>query len=295
MLIVIGSVSAKRGRKSGDVADSLNQPSIHSYFKAAVQPETTIRYKVLREETSGITVGHLRRLARLGGTIPLGEVAFNTLRCDVCNSGDHDESIILCDKCNKGFHLYCLKPILPSVPSGEWYCSSCAENRKKSYYRHLAKYQQSQSLIVDFFKLTRPIPSPSRYNFRGSTKPSKGFISSSSVETASLMTSQPSPAGKGRGQLKCYVPSSDPEKMKLQHVALASAMSQQNISFSYELVYRDGCSKSMNNADLDEQRKLMKEMSKSDRAVYDATIKMSKEGFMVPVIVREDDIQGYIL
>ena len=106
------------------------------------------------------------------------------------------------------------------------------------------------------------------------------------------MTSKPSPPPKGKGELKCYIPSADPEKIKLQHVALASAMSQQNISFSHELVYREGCPKSMNYALLDEQRKYMKEMSKSDRAVYEATIQMGKEGFMAPVIVREDDIQG---
>lgn len=106
------------------------------------------------------------------------------------------------------------------------------------------------------------------------------------------MTSKPSPAPKGKGELKCYVPSTDPEKIKLQHVALASAMSQQNISFSHELVYRDGCPKSMNSGLLDEQRKLMREMSKSDRAVYEATIKMGREGFMAPVMVREDDVQG---
>ena len=150
-----------------------NQPSIRTYFKAKVDPATTVRYKIRREETAGINLGHLRRLARLGGIVPLGELAFNTLLCTVCQKGEHEESLIICDKCNKGYHLYCLKPSLPSVPSGEWFCSACQENRKKSYYKNIARYQQSQSLIVDFFKLTRPIVMPSRYNFRSSTKPSR--------------------------------------------------------------------------------------------------------------------------
>ena len=88
---------------------------------------------------------------------------------------------------------------------------------------------------------------------------------------------------KTKGRLKCYSPSTDIEKIKLQHVALASAMSQQ------------GCPASMNRVKYDEQRHLLKEMSKSDRIVYDATIKLNKEGFMAPVMVQEDDIQGFIV
>lgn len=34
-------------------------------------------------------------------------------------------------------------------------------------------------------------------------------------------------------------------------------------------------------------------MCSSDRAVYDKTIQLSKEGFMAPVIVQHDDIQGF--
>ena len=93
---------------------------------------------------------------------------------------------------------------------------------------------------------------------------------------------------KTKGRLKCYSPSTDIEKIKLQHVALASAMSQQGIEYSNELVYRKGCPASMNRVKYDEQRHLLKEMSKSDRIVYDATIKLNKEGFMAPVMVQED-------
>lgn len=110
------------------------------------------------------------------------------------------------------------------------------------------------------------------------------------IVEASVMT----PAvPRTKGRLKCYSPSTDIEKIKLQHVALASAMSQQGIEYSNELVYRKGCPASMNRVKYDEQRHLLKEMSKSDRIVYDATIKLNKEGFMAPVMVQEDDIQGY--
>lgn len=170
------SVSPKHGRKSRVVVDSSNQLKIDTYFTVQSVPATSVKYTVLREETAGITVGHLRQLARLGGIVPLGELAFNTLLCDVCGKGEDEDSIIICDKCNRGFHLYCLKPILPSVPSGEWLCDTCRENRKRMYYRNLARYQENQSLIVDFFKLERPIPVPVKYNFRKSTMPSISIV-----------------------------------------------------------------------------------------------------------------------
>ncbi|XP_024132588.1 tyrosine-protein kinase BAZ1B isoform X1 [Oryzias melastigma] len=39
-------------------------------------------------------------------------------------TGD-DEKLILCDECNKAFHLFCLRPALYRIPSGEWLCPAC--------------------------------------------------------------------------------------------------------------------------------------------------------------------------
>lgn len=203
---------------------------------------------MLREETSGMNVGHLRRLARMGGTIPFGELAFCKTLCEICHRGDDEENIVLCDKCNKGFHLYCLKPILPSVPSGEWFCDNCREKDRKKYISNRKKLEESQSLIVDFFKLDKPIPLVTKYYFRKSTVAS----------TTPIMTPTPSKPSRGRGVLRCYKPSTDPIKIKSQHVALASAMFQQNIQYSYELVYRSGCPKKMNDVKYDEERHLLK-------------------------------------
>ena len=237
----------------------------------------------MRDETYGVNVGHLRRLARLGGIVPLGEMAFDKMMCEICGKGDDEDLIIICDKCNKGFHLYCLTPILPSVPSGDWFCSKCCEKKQQQYRTVRHKLEESQSLIVDFFKLERPIPVVSKYELRSST-----------VKASSIMTAVPS-TSKRSGYLKCYNPSTNPEKIKNQHVALASAMYQQGIAYSYELVYKEGCKPSMNSVKYDEQRHLLREMCKSDRAVYDTTKRLAKEGYMVPVIVRQDKIQGFVV
>ncbi|KAJ3590709.1 hypothetical protein NHX12_008658 [Muraenolepis orangiensis] len=38
---------------------------------------------------------------------------------------DNDEKLILCDECNKAFHLFCLRPALYRIPTGEWLCPAC--------------------------------------------------------------------------------------------------------------------------------------------------------------------------
>ena len=33
--------------------------------------------------------------------------------------------MLLCDGCDRGHHMYCLKPKLSKIPSGDWYCHDC--------------------------------------------------------------------------------------------------------------------------------------------------------------------------
>ncbi|NXX15648.1 AIRE regulator, partial [Podargus strigoides] len=46
----------------------------------------------------------------------------NEDECAVCGDGGE---LICCDGCPRAFHLSCLVPPLPRVPSGTWRCSSC--------------------------------------------------------------------------------------------------------------------------------------------------------------------------
>ncbi|XP_071444056.1 serine/arginine repetitive matrix protein 2-like [Hetaerina americana] len=48
--------------------------------------------------------------------------------CEVCGSGDREDSLLLCDGCDRGYHLDCLTPPLTSVPIEEWFCSTCTSN-----------------------------------------------------------------------------------------------------------------------------------------------------------------------
>ena len=49
--------------------------------------------------------------------------------CCVCAKTDRPESLLLCDDCDDACHLDCLKPILLSVPEGDWYCPLCEQKR----------------------------------------------------------------------------------------------------------------------------------------------------------------------
>ena len=71
------------------------------------------------------------------------------------------------------------------------------------------------------------------------------------------MSSSPSEYKKGKGYLRCYEPSKDYSKQLNQKISLASAMDQQGIEYSNELIYRKTCSVKMNKVEYDEQRHLL--------------------------------------
>ncbi|NXQ51559.1 AIRE regulator, partial [Anthoscopus minutus] len=53
----------------------------------------------------------------------------NEDECAACGDGGE---LICCDGCPRAFHLACLVPPLPHVPSGTWRCGSCVENMTES-------------------------------------------------------------------------------------------------------------------------------------------------------------------
>jgi len=50
--------------------------------------------------------------------------------CELCDSRDHAESMLLCDKCDKGFHMDCLNPVVQKMPKGSWFCDQCCLETK---------------------------------------------------------------------------------------------------------------------------------------------------------------------
>ncbi|NXA63028.1 AIRE regulator, partial [Mohoua ochrocephala] len=58
-------------------------------------------------------------------SLPAALQAENEDECAACGDGGE---LICCDGCPRAFHLACLVPPLPHVPSGTWRCGSCVES-----------------------------------------------------------------------------------------------------------------------------------------------------------------------
>lgn len=51
-------------------------------------------------------------------------------KCRICRRKTDPEKMLLCDGCDRGHHMYCLKPKLKSVPTGDWYCNDCKPTQR---------------------------------------------------------------------------------------------------------------------------------------------------------------------
>jgi len=69
------------------------------------------------------------RVARPFPTTPddlVAEAEFNAhYNCVVCDYGGQEDLLLLCDSCDLAYHTYCLRPSLPNVPAGPWFCPDC--------------------------------------------------------------------------------------------------------------------------------------------------------------------------
>jgi len=46
-------------------------------------------------------------------------------KCKICRRKTDPDQMLLCDSCDKGHHMYCLKPKLKNIPTGDWFCPEC--------------------------------------------------------------------------------------------------------------------------------------------------------------------------
>jgi len=48
--------------------------------------------------------------------------------CEICESPEREDVMLLCDSCNQGYHMDCLDPPLDEIPAGSWYCDNCIDS-----------------------------------------------------------------------------------------------------------------------------------------------------------------------
>jgi len=63
-------------------------------------------------------------LTTLDNSIIWSKSIMNT-KCKVCRRKTDSDNMLLCDSCDNGHHIYCLKPKLKVIPSGDWFCPEC--------------------------------------------------------------------------------------------------------------------------------------------------------------------------
>ncbi|KAK2992765.1 hypothetical protein RJ640_023278 [Escallonia rubra] len=226
--------------------------------------------------------------------------------CDECGSGEFAAELLLCDQCDRGFHLFCLRPVLVSVPAGSWFCLSCSSHKRPK------SFPLVQTKIVDFFRIQKSSQTTKKLCL------GKGHLSCSLVyvfpwlillfstieidhghlfliilesrkkrrRTSSLVTS------KKKRKLLPFNPSEDPARRLKQMASLATALTTTGASFSNELTYIPGMApRSANCAALEPGG--MQVLSKEDTDTLNLCKNMMNQGEWPPLMVVYDYLEGF--
>lgn len=115
----------KNGEENDDSDDEEERPE-----EPKVQERTTLQ----RWEDSLLYCSSLSQiflhLGTLEKSIAWSKSALHT-RCRICRKKGDADKMLLCDMCDRGHHLYCLKPVLKTVPQGDWFCPDCRPKETK--------------------------------------------------------------------------------------------------------------------------------------------------------------------
>nr|GMD51681.1 histone-lysine N-methyltransferase ATXR6 [Ipomoea batatas] len=197
---------------------------------------------------------------------------YSDVCCEECGSGEREDELLLCDKCDRGFHLFCLRPVIASVPEGSWICPSCSSNIK-----NVAKFPLIQTKIVDFFCIQKSSESIDKL-CQGSQKKRK--------RSSGLGRS------KKRRKLLAFNPTRDPTRRLEQMASLATALTAAGAEFSNELTYISGVApREANRAAL--EREGMQVLPKEDAETLNLCKSMIERGEWPPLMVIFDPIEGF--
>ncbi|KAK8799583.1 hypothetical protein WA158_006131 [Blastocystis sp. Blastoise] len=288
----------------GKYVSSFGAPTASDIFRNMAKNNkiATGRYSIYRPKSYGVCVKHLRKLARMGGSEYLGELAYNTMACEICKVANDDENMVLCDKCNGGFHIYCLKPILPSIPADDWYCDKCRAQIDKETKERIKKInkikrnpKQYQSTIFEFFH-AEPIDHHTcgkkrcieDINEEESSDEDYSYKRKRTVRSC-RKDSKSKKISKVKPTFHCFTPSSNNKNVNKQLLSLLSSMMEKNILFTNELVYPEHITKDMNSNKIDTSK--VREMIPSELVEYNQYKSLWKQGQCTPVIVKKDKIQ----
>nr|CAZ96095.1 histone-lysine N-methyltransferase [Saccharum hybrid cultivar R570] len=211
------------------------------------------------------------------------------VRCEACGSGEAAPELMLCDGCDCGFHIFCLRPILPRVPAGDWYCPSCrgpasskSQSAAAAAHTVVAKKPKQfplvQTKIVDFFKIQRsPTPADASEELKKRKRKGGGTLVASKKKSRRLLP---------------FIPSSDPAQRLRQMASLATALTATGAAFSNELTYQPGMApRSANRAVLEAGG--MQVLNREDAETLARCRRMMARGEWPPLVVAYDPVEGF--
>ncbi|KAJ4726699.1 histone-lysine N-methyltransferase ATXR6 [Melia azedarach] len=196
---------------------------------------------------------------------------YDDARCEKCGSGNYPSELLLCDKCDKGYHLFCLTPILVSVPKGSWFCPTCSNHKIPKAFPFV------QTKIIDFFRIQRSTGLTQKLIQDNIKKRKRG---------SGLVVS------KKRRKLLPFNPTEDPERRLQQMASLAAALRASGTEFSNELIYMSGMApRSANCAALEKGG--MQVLPKEDTETLNLCKTMMNRGEWPPLLVVYDVKEGF--
>ncbi|KAM0880620.1 hypothetical protein ACQ4PT_033456 [Festuca glaucescens] len=204
------------------------------------------------------------------------------VRCEACGSGDDADELLLCDGCDRGVHIFCLRPILPRVPAGDWFCPSCTTTATTSAKSGVIQtkipkqFPLIQTKIVDFFKIQRGPAAAAAEPTEGKKRKRNALVVSK----------------KKSRKLLPFTPSEDPARRLTQMASLATALTATGAVFSNDLTYVPGMApRSANRAALEAGG--MQVLPREDVETLSLCKRMMARGEWPPLLVVFDPVEGF--
>ncbi|KAK1424587.1 hypothetical protein QVD17_19920 [Tagetes erecta] len=200
---------------------------------------------------------------------------YDEIRCEECGSGDHESELLLCDGCDRGFHLFCLTPVLHSLPTtSTWFCSNpiCSPAPTPPP----RGFPLVQTKIIDFFRIQRSDVSQVHHN------PKKR-------QRRTIVASHK----KKRRWLLPFSPSEDCTRRLEQMASLATALTATGAQFSNDLTYdiQGMAPRSANSSSFEKGG--MQVLSKQDKDAFNLCKAMMANGECPPLMVVFDPLEGF--
>ena len=86
---------------------------------------------------------------------------FKAIVCEVCHMDVDEHLVLICDNCDRGYHMYCVRPVIVSVPEGDWLCSECIKSNVSSFHDILNKLDNDSIQVSNF--LDFPFDQPEKF------------------------------------------------------------------------------------------------------------------------------------